>query len=46
MLKTQDFIELGLYKDKNAVIQDGLCHLTQMHPEIKIKLAIHPKFDR
>jgi len=37
----EDFVDSGIFNDKEEVINNALRHLTQAHPEYRIRLAIY-----
>ena len=41
MLRAEDFIKAKLYTSEEAVIQDGLRHLLQARPELRLELAVY-----
>ncbi len=40
-MKAQDFVEARLYDSEEDVIQDALCHLLRVRPQLRIQLAVH-----
>ena len=41
MVRTEDLVKAGLYKNEQAVIQDGLRYLLQARPDVRLELALH-----
>jgi len=40
IIKTKEFVDLGLYETERDVIQDGIRHILRFHPEYKIEIAV------
>ena len=40
IIKTKEFVNLGLYESEGDVIQDGIRHILRSHPEYKIEIAV------
>ncbi|MBN2092135.1 UPF0175 family protein [candidate division KSB1 bacterium] len=41
MIEIEDFVDAGLFNNKEEVIRHALRSLTQAHPEYRIRLAIY-----
>jgi predicted HTH domain antitoxin len=41
MMEIEDFVNSGLFNNKEEVIRNALRYLTQAHPEYRIRLAIY-----
>ncbi len=41
MLRVEEFLKAKLYTTEEAVIQDGLRHLLQARPELRLELAVY-----
>lgn len=39
-IKPEELIELGLYKDEQEVLEEGIRHILRLHPEYKIEIAV------
>lgn len=39
-IEPRELVELDLYKDEQAVIEDGVRHILRTHPEYKIEIAV------
>ena len=40
IIKTKEFVNLGLYESERDVIQDGIRHILRSHPEYKIEIGV------
>ncbi len=41
MIEIENFVESGLFTNREEVIKYALRHLTQAHPEYRLRLAIY-----
>lgn len=41
IIEIEDFVNSGIFNDREEVIRDSLRHLTQAHPEYRTRLAIY-----
>lgn len=39
-IKPKELVDLGLYKDEQEVIEEGVRHILRSHPEYKIEIAV------
>lgn len=39
-IKPEELVELGLYKDEQEVLEEGIRHILRLHPEYKIEIAV------
>ena len=40
LIKTREFVDLGLYESERDVIEDGIRHILRSHPEYRIEIAV------